>query len=342
MKKLMNSLLIAVLILSVAVLSVAAQDGIKICQVTDLGGVDDKSFNETAWNGIKLAEAELGITGIVLESKSDADYAVNIDQFIDDECDLIVTVGFMLTDATKEAAADNPDLKFSIIDSVADESNVVDQVFQTDEAAFLAGYIAAAKTETGIVGTYGGMCIPTVTIFMDGFARGVAFYNETKGTDVKVLGWDMEKQEGTCVDSFDDLDKGKQTTLAMMDQGADIIMPVAGPVGGGTLAALEDRGTGLMIGVDSDWAVTNPDRAKLVLTSVLKHMDATTFDVVKSVIDGTFTGGKFVGKLENKGVGLAPFHEFEDEISEELRAEVADLEAKLIAGEIELNPDFVQ
>ena len=134
MKKLMNSLLIAVLILSVAVLSVAAQDGIKICQVTDLGGVDDKSFNETAWNGIKLAEAELGITGIVLESKSDADYAVNIDQFIDDECDLIVTVGFMLTDATKEAAADNPDLKFSIIDSVADESNVVDQVFQTDEA----------------------------------------------------------------------------------------------------------------------------------------------------------------------------------------------------------------
>jgi len=124
-----------------------------------------------------------------------------------------------------------------------------------------------------------------------------------------------------------------------MDQGADIIMPVAGPVGGGTLAALEDRGTGLMIGVDSDWAVTNPDRAKLVLTSVLKHMDATTFDVVKSVIDGTFTGGKFVGKLENKGVGLAPFHEFEDEISEELRAEVADLEAKLIAGEIDDDSD---
>lgn len=342
MKKLMNSLLIAVLVLSVAVLSVAAQDGIKVCQVTDLGGVDDKSFNETAWNGIKLAEAELGITGVVLESKTDSDYAVNIDQLIDDDCDLIVTVGFMLTDATKEAALDNPDVKFSIIDSVVGESNVVDQAFQTDEAAFLAGYIAAAKTETGVVGTYGGMCIPTVTIFMDGFARGVAYYNEAKGTDVKVLGWDMEKQEGTCVDSFDDLDKGKQTTLAMMDQDADIIMPVAGPVGGGTLAAIEDRGTGIMIGVDSDWAVTNPDKSALVLTSVMKYMDVMTFEVVQSVIDDTFAGGKIVGTLENKGVGLAPFHDFEDEISEELRAELADLEAKIIAGEIELNPVFIQ
>lgn len=342
MKKLLSSLLIAVLVLSVAVLSVAAQDEIKVCQVTDLGGVDDKSFNETAWNGIKLAETELSVKGFVLESKSDSDYTVNIDQFIDDGCDLIVTVGFMLTEATKEAAADNPDMKFSIIDSVADESNVVDQVFQTDEAAFLAGYIAAAKTETGVVGTYGGMCIPTVTIFMDGFARGVAHYNEVKGTDVKVLGWDMEKQEGTCVDSFDDLDKGKQTTLAMMDQGADIIMPVAGPVGGGTLAAIEDRGTGLMIGVDADWAVTNPDKAKLILTSVMKYMDVTTYNVIKSVLDDTFVGGKMVGTLENKGVGLAPFHEFDAEISEELRAELAELEAKLIAGEIELNPVFVQ
>lgn len=345
MKKLMNCLFIAALILGVAVLSaapVAAQNEIKICQVTDLGGVDDKSFNETAWNGIKLAETELGIKGIVLESKSDSDYMVNIDQLIDDGCDLIVTVGFMLQEATANAATDNPDVKFSIIDSTVGMDNVVDQVFQTDEAAFLAGYVAAAATKTGTVGTYGGMCIPTVTIFMDGFARGVKYYNEAKGTDVKVLGWDMEKVDGTCVDSFEDLDKGKQVTLAMMDQGADIIMPVAGPVGGGTIAAIEDRGSGLVIGVDSDWALTYPDNADIVLTSVVKKMDSTTFGVIETVVDGKFAGGKYVGNLENGGVAIAPFHELDEMISEELKAELADLQAKIIAGEIELNETYVQ
>ncbi len=342
MKKLFIGVLVAVLVLGVAVFSVAAQDQIKICQVTDLGGVDDKSFNETAWNGIKMAKSELGIKEIVLESKTDADYMVNIDQFIDDGCDLIVTVGFMLQEATATAATDNPDVKFSIIDSAVGMDNVVDQVFQTDEAAFLAGYAAAAMTKTGTVGTYGGMCIPTVTIFMDGFARGVAYYNEAKGTDVKVLGWDLEKQDGTCVDSFDDLDKGKQTTIAMMDQGADIIMPVAGPVGGGTIAAIEDRGTGMVIGVDSDWALTYPDSAKIILTSVVKKMDATTLDVIKSVVDGKFAGGKVVGTLANQGVGIAPFHEFDAEISDELKAELADIEAKIISGDITLNEAFIQ
>lgn len=345
MKKLLNCLMIAALVLGVAVLSVApaaAQDEIKICQVTDLGGVDDKSFNETAWNGILLAQTELGIKGIVLESKTDADYMVNIDQLIDDGCDLIVTVGFMLQEATTTAATDNPDAKFSIIDSSVGMDNVVDQVFQTDEAAFLAGYIAAATTETGTVGTYGGMCIPTVTIFMDGFSRGVKYYNEAKGTDVKVLGWDMEKLEGTCVDSFDDLDKGKQVTLAMMDQGADIIMPVAGPVGGGTIAAVEDRGSGLVIGVDADWVLTYPDNADIILTSVVKKMDATTFDVIQSVVDGTFAGGKYVGTLDNGGVGIAPFHDLDAMISDELKAELAELQEKIIAGEIELNEVYKQ
>ena len=144
MKKMLIGVLVAVLVLGVAVFSVAAQDQIKICQVTDLGGVDDKSFNETAWNGIKMAESELGIKGIVLESKTDADYMVNIDQLVDDGCDLIVTVGFMLQEATATAATDNPDVKFSIIDSAVGMDNVVDQVFQTDEAAFLAGYFTLA------------------------------------------------------------------------------------------------------------------------------------------------------------------------------------------------------
>lgn len=340
MKKI--SIILAIIVVLMVCMPVLAQDKIKICQVTDLGGVDDKSFNETAWNGIKQAEEKYGVEGVVLESKSDSDYMVNIDQFIDDGCGLIVTVGFMLADATGTAADMNPDVKLSIIDSKVERPNVVDQVFQTDEAAFLAGYVAASVTETGVIGTFGGMCIPTVTIFMDGFARGAAYYNEAHGTDVKVLGWDTEKLEGTCVDSFDDLDKGKQVSITMMDQGADIIMPVAGPVGGGTIAAIEDRGKGLVIGVDSDWYFTYPDNGDVILTSVLKKMDATTLEVIGSVVDGTFQGGEVVGTLENKGVDIAPFYDLESKISPEVLKELEEIRAKIIAGEIELNEVYIQ
>ncbi len=339
MKKI--SIILAIIVVLMVCMPVLAQDKIKICQVTDLGGVDDKSFNETAWNGIKQAEEKYGVEGVVLESKSDSDYMVNIDQFIDDGCGLIVTVGFMLADATGTAADMNPDVKLSIIDSKVERPNVVDQVFQTDEAAFLAGYVAASVTETGVIGTFGGMCIPTVTIFMDGFARGAAYYNEAHGTDVKVLGWDTEKLEGTCVDSFDDLDKG-QVSITMMDQGADIIMPVAGPVGGGTIAAIEDRGKGLVIGVDSDWYFTYPDNGDVILTSVLKKMDATTLEVIGSVVDGTFQGGEVVGTLENKGVDIAPFYDLESKISPEVLKELEEIRAKIIAGEIELNEVYIQ
>jgi basic membrane protein A len=340
MKKI--GLLIALIAVMVICMPVLAQDKLKVCQVTDLGGVDDKSFNETAWNGIKQAETEFGVEGFVLESKSDSDYMVNIDQFIDDECDLIVTVGYMLTDATIQASNMNPDVKFTLIDSQAGQPGVVDQVFQTDEAAFLAGYVAAAMTETGTIGTYGGMCIPTVTIFMDGFARGAAYYNEKYDKDVKVLGWDIETLEGTCIDSFSDLDKGKQVSITMMDQGADIIMPVAGPVGGGTIAAMEDRGTGLVIGVDADWFYTYPDNADMILTSVMKKMDETTLQVIRDVIDGKFAGGKIVGSLENLGVDLAPFHNLESKVPAEILADLDDIRAKIISGEIVLNEVYIQ
>ncbi len=340
MKK--SSIILAILAILVFCVPVFAQDTLRICEVTDTGGVDDKSFNETAWNGLLAAKEQYGADVVVLESISDADYAVNIDQFISDECDLIVTVGFMLADATIAASEDYPDYKFTIIDSSVGKPNVVDQVFQTDEAAFMAGYVAAGMSETGVIGTFGGMCIPTVTIFMDGYARGAAYYNEIHGTDVEVLGWNTETLEGTCVDSFDDLDKGKQVSITMMDQGADIIMPVAGPVGGGTIAAIEDRGTGLVIGVDSDWYLTYPDNGDVILTSVMKKMDATTLAVIESVMDNSFAGGKVVGTLENTGVDLAPFHDLESKIPADLLTELEDVRAKLISGEIELNEVYAQ
>ena len=318
-----------------------AEAKIKVCQITDSGGVDDKSFNATAWKGVTNAQAELGIEAKYLESEEVADYEKNLNAFIEEDCDLIITVGYLLGDATKVAAEANPDIKFSIVDYNYDPAipNVTGQVFNTDEASILAGYLAAGVTKTGIVGTFGGLPIPTVTIFMDGFYKGVAKYNEVKGTDVKVLGWDPAAPDsGLFSMSFDDQQKGSELAKSLMDEGADIIMPVAGPVGLGAAAAIKERGNAYLIGVDSDWSDENPQYADIILTSVIKLMDATTFQVIQSVVDGTFQGGvDAVGTLVNGGVGLAPFHDLESMVPAELAAEVEALKAEIIAGTISLD-----
>ena len=312
-----------------------AEAKIKVCQITDTGGIDDKSFNATAWKGITDAQAQLGIEGKYLESKEVADYEKNLNAFIEEKCDLIVTVGFLIGDATKAAAEANPDIKFSIVDYNYDPAiaNVTGQIFQTDEAAILAGYLAAGVTKTGKVGTFGGLPIPTVTIFMDGFYKGVAKYNEVKGTNVQVLGWDPAAPDsGLFSMSFDDQQKGSELAKSLMDEGADIIMPVAGPVGLGAAAAIKERGNAYLIGVDSDWFLTSPEYADITLTSVMKLMDATTLQVIKSVLDGTFVGGDVVGTLANNGVAIAPFHDLASLVPAELAAEVEALKAEIIAG----------
>jgi basic membrane protein A and related proteins len=321
----------------------AAEAKIKICEVTDTGGVDDKSFNATAWKGVQDAMAQLGVDGKYLESQEVADYEKNINAFIEEKCDLIITVGFFLGDATKAAAEANPNQKFSIVDNAYDPpiANVQTQIFNTDEAAFLAGYVAAGVTKTGKIGTFGGFPIPTVTIFMDGLARGVAAYNEKHGTSVEVLGWDPAAPDaGLFSSSFDDQTKGKELGISLMDEGADIIMPVAGPVGLGTAAAVKERGNAYIIGVDNDWAVVNSDYAGITLTSVMKLMDATVLEAAKSVVDGTYKGGAgaVVGTLANNGVGLAPFHDLDSLVSAELKAEVEALKADIIAGKVVTGP----
>ena len=310
---------------------------IKVCQITDTGGIDDKSFNATAWKGVQDAMDKLGVEGKYLESKEVADYEKNLNAFIEEKCDLIITVGFLIGDATKAAAEANPDMKFSIVDYSYDPPipNVVGQIFNTDEAAFLAGYLAAGVTKTGKVGTFGGLPIPTVTIFMDGFARGVAYYNQLKGTNVEVLGWDPANPDaGLFSNSFDDQQKGRELAVSLMDEGADIIMPVAGPVGLGSAAAIKERGNAYLIGVDSDWVLTSPEYAGITLTSVMKLMDSTTFQVIQSVVDGTFKGGNVVGTLENKGVDIAPFHNLDSIVPAELKAEIEQLKADIIAGKV--------
>lgn len=308
------------------------------CEVTDTGGIDDKSFNQTAWKGVQDAVSGLGIEGKVLESKAETDYAPNINSLIQQKCDIIITVGFLLGDATRAAAEANPDAKFSIVDYAYDPviPNVLGQVYATDEAAFLAGYLAAGVTKTGAVGTFGGINIPTVTIFMDGFYYGVQYHNRQKGTDVQVIGWDPAAKEGLFTNNFESLSDGREFAKNLNDEGADIVLPVAGPVGLGSSALAMELGADKLkiIGVDVDWFDTVPEHRPVLLTSILKHMDVTTFEVIKQAMEGTFEGGVIVGTLASDGVGIAPFHDLDAEVSDELRSELEAIRMGIIDGSI--------
>jgi basic membrane protein A len=317
------------------------------CEVTDTGGVDDNSFNETAFNGMEQAAEELGFESTVLESESDADFDPNIQTLLAQDCDLIVTVGFLLGDATASAAEDNPDQQFAIVDvdfSTEDGEdvsyeNVRELTFSTDQAAFLAGYVAAATTETGTVGTYGGINLPTVTIFMKGFEAGIDFYNEEQGADVELVGWSTEEDDGLFTGDFEDQAKGRSTTEQLMDEGADIIMPVAGPVGQGSIEAIRaGGGDQRLIWIDTDGCVSVEADCDLFLTSVMKNMDVAVYDTAIAAAEGNFEGGLYTGTLENDGVALAEFNQVEEDVSEELQTAVDDLREQIIAGEIETMP----
>jgi basic membrane protein A len=309
----------------------------RVCQVTDAGGIDDRSFNETAWNGLLRAQEELGVEVQYMESQQMADYERNINALLEAECDLIVTVGFLLADATAAAAAANPDQPFAIIDvDYLDFPNVLGLAYSTHQAAFLAGYMAAGMTQTGVIGTFGGIPIPPVTIFMDGFYLGAMHYNEVKGTDVRVLGWNPETQEGLFVGNFESTDDGRIQAESLMDEGADIILPVAGPVGLGSAAAAQERGNAWIIGVDSDWTLTAAEYTDVILTSIMKLMDASVFDATQQLLDGTFAGGVYVGTLANDGVGLGTTNEA---VPAELLAEVEALKQQIIDGEIVTRPE---
>jgi basic membrane protein A len=319
------------------------------CQVTDTGGVDDRSFNQTAFAGVEQAGEELGFEAQFLESQSEADFAPNIQALIDQGCNLIVTVGFLLGDATAQAAEANPDQLFAIVDNDlfdadAEEDrnfdNVAELTFSTDQAAFLAGYVAAAMSETGTVGTYGGINLPTVNIFMKGFQLGIEQYNTDSGTDVQLIGWDNAENDGLFTGDFEDEAKGRANTETLLDQNADIIMPVAGPVGLGTIAAIEARNSDAkVIWVDTDGCVSVPDSCSMFLTSVMKNMDVAVHDVAIAASEDNFEGGTNLGTLENDGVGLAPFNEFEDEVPQEVKDRLDELRQEIIDGEIVTSPD---
>jgi len=314
----------------------------KFCQVTDTGGIDDKSFNALGWVGLEDIKAKYPTVEIkYLESQQQSDYEVNINAFLQEKCDLIISVGFLLADATMTAAKANPDQKFAIIDVNADPAvtNLRGNYSKIEEATFLAGYLSAGMSTTGKVGTYVGILFPATQAFMDGYAMGIDKYNEVHGTTVELLGWDPVKQEGLATNNFDSTDDGRKMGETLLNQGADIIMPVAGPVGLGTLAVLSEQMKGLLIGVDTDWSLQNPDKTDYILASAFKKINVFVEDTCEQVIAGTFKGGEdYALTLENGGVALGYGSAWEAKVPADLKAEIEALIPQIISGEIAVMP----
>ncbi|MEN8237945.1 MAG: BMP family ABC transporter substrate-binding protein [Actinomycetota bacterium] len=311
-------------------------EAIKTCLLTDLAGVDDRSFNASAWAGVQAAMDAGYATAdsFFLESTDAADWQPNIDQMVSQGCQHIVTVGFALGEVTGINAAAHTDITWTMLDNVlTDENfaplalpNVRELVYQTDQAAFAAGYLAAGVSETGTLCTYGGANFPTVSIFMDGFTRGAQHYNEVKGADVNVLGWDPEAADGVFTGSFTDMDLARSTAEGLFQEGCDVIIPVGGAINLPAGDVINELGVGAMIGVDADAFFAMPEQYQSVwLTTVEKSMSPFIALSIQEQAEGTWTAGSFVGNLENDGVGLSEFHDWDSKVSDELKAEVEQL-----------------
>jgi len=314
----------------------------KACMVSDEGGFDDKSFNQSGAEGLERAKAELGITTVLVESQAVTDFGPNVTNLVNQGCNLVIGVGFMLEDAIEEAAVANPDVEFALVDSGFSDAdfnpvthdNAKPLLFDTQEAAFLAGYAAAGMSKTGKVATFGGIQLPSVSIFMDGFADGVAEYNQDNGANVEVFGWDKDAQTGSFTGDFENQANGQNLAKGFIDQGVDVIMPVAGPVGLGAAAAAQEAGDVMIIGVDADWFETAPDYSSIILTSVIKEIGQAVFDTVDQAVAGNFSSEAYVGTLENAGIDIAPFHDFETAVPSELADNIEALKASIIAGDL--------
>ncbi|MDI6099784.1 BMP family ABC transporter substrate-binding protein [Actinoplanes sp. NEAU-A12] len=320
--------------------STAAGAAYKACMVTDLGGIDDKSFNASAWAGLQAAKTEASnVDPKFVASSSEASYEPGLRGYVTQNCNYILAVGGLMGDVTTKVAKENPKSQFAIVDSGSGNSNVYPMQFATHQAAFLAGYLAAGYSKTGKVATYGGLKIAPVTIFMDGFADGVKHYNTVKGKDVKVLGWDKAAQNGNFAESFIDQNKGKSVTQTLVGQGADVIMPVAGGTGLGTAQVAKDSGGKLsVIWVDQDGCVSAAQYCEVFLSTVVKNIeDAVKQSVVKGAKGETLSATPgYVGSLANDGVSLAKFNQFDSKVDAALKAELEKLKADIVAGTVKV------
>ncbi|MFE2046533.1 BMP family protein [Streptomyces sp. NPDC059477] len=310
------------------------------CIVSNAGGFDDHSFNQLGLEGVKQAAAAHGVEPVAVQAQSASDYGPTMQSLMDRGCSVIVTMGYPMADATEKAAEANPEMKFILVDSTTSkpQPNVKPVLWDTSQAGMLVGYAAASYSKSGKVGTFGGASVPPVTLYMDGFADGVAQFNKDNGKNVEVLGWSVAGQKGLFTGNFTDLNAAKTLAQSLLNQGADVLLPVGGPIYKGAGQAIRDGGDkAALLGVDTDLYATDPSYGDIVLTSIARDMPKTIASVVGDVAaDKAFSNATYVGTLENNGVFIAPFHTFESKVDPALHDQIEALQKKIVAKDVSI------
>ena len=309
------------------------------CAVSDEGNWNDNSFNEAVFDGLALAESELGVQTANAESGTVGDITPNLQAMVDEGCDVIFAVGFNGADPVNLAADANPDVSMVTVDGYsAEQANLKVVGYKMNQSSYMAGYLAAAYSTSKVVGTYGGLQIPAVTDFMSGFYYGAKAYENESGTAVTVLGWDPMAETGDFWGGFAPNDPtGKSIAASQLEQGADVLFPVGGDqFGAGTEAIKESGVDAVMIGVDKDIALTSPEYADYILTSTEKRMGEATFNIIEDyALNGNFSNETYVGDLANAGTDLSPFYAFDDKVSQEVKDRLAEIKQGIIDGTID-------
>ncbi len=302
--------------------------------VTAIGGIEEKFYTALAWKGVQEAGNLFTIEASYKESANESDYAKYLDEFLSEKTDLIIAIGEEMSQAVAAAAKANPNDQFAIVDAESNAPNVRGVTFDVVAPSYMAGYLAGGMSQTGVVCVYGVQDSQGVTDYMTGFVNGADYYRRQNGVDLKILGWDVYEQKGMLLNNLANEEVGYHMAGDFFDQGCDVIFAVAKDAARGSAKAAQDEGK-MFIGATVDWYDVFPEYGNVVLTSVMKNTDKAVFDNIVAYGAGSFKGGEnYVGTLENNGVGLAPYHQFDDKVPQRMQEEIKQVRDNILTGHL--------
>jgi basic membrane protein A len=310
---------------------------IKVGLVTDIGGMNDQAFNQLAWGGVQKASTDMGFQSKFLESQQPSDYEMNIDMLAAEGYNVIITVGSSMGDATALKAKQYPDIKFAIIDNayaISGLANVTSLMFAEDQAGFLAGVLAGGMSRSGFVCSVSSMRTPQSERYMISFFQGASWQ---AGPEMKFMNnfINIQTTEDN-VPTFNDPTQGKETALGLIGEGCDVIFAIGGDAVNGALLAAKENNLPA-VGADVDQYNTDPEVQSALITSALKNVDVAVYNYLRTVADGSVQAGISTGTLQNGGVGLTPFHDWDSRIPADLKAQIQQASDGIKDGSIKID-----
>jgi len=302
--------------------------------VTTVGGIEEKFHTALAWQGIQESKNLITLEAAYKESATEADYATLLEEFAAKDTDLTFVIGRTMAPALAQVAASHPDAAYAIVDAESNAPNVRGITFEVTPPSYMAGYLAGGMSKTGVVCVYGSEDTENVTDYMTGFVNGADYYRRQNGVDLQILGWDVYEMDGILLNESAPEEAGYHVAMDLFDRNCDVIFAVAQEAAKGSARAAQEEHK-MFIGATVDWYEVFPEYGNVTLTSVMEKTDKAVFDNIVAFAAGSFEGGKnYVGTLKNLGVGLAPYHQFDDRVPQRMQEEINQVRNNILTGHL--------